>query len=608
MGQPPGPRPGGGLRLSPRNVPGRPPVHPSLRHPCSLVLVVLAVVAALAGTSRAAEMVVPAPYRPKDFTLVRKDGVYHLFYIRNNATLPHDQTEKDFGHAISTDLQTWTQLPPVMAVNPSGWDDQHVWAPHIVESGGLYWMFYTGVSQDPGTYASTQRIGLAVSSDLMTWNRVGTGPVFDLSQTSWGWWDPLEPLMACRDPFVMRDPAAPGRWLMYYTASPASDTASTLVGVARSTGQGLTQWQDLQPLWATHRSNSFNVLNESPHLFQRNGRWFMMVTTSAGQPLSFFVGYDPVGETSPWAYRGRLSGIVGEDTRAWYASEMVRVGALELFAYVMSDRIVIRRMEWYGPEAFILVEPVGYRVRSLAWTASTVVEGQPVGLRMIVRNPQDRDQGLRIIARWPDGGEYQVPFDDSGMDPYPKLTGDTTTVLWYPRHRVIGPDPTAPFTIRISTDDGLYTTEWLSVTPGPISNGGALSGSGRAEDPLAEEPPVGGGTPADSLAAVRPSASGMGSHRARATGPVLRALRSSPLSAGPTLVVEMPAAGHARLDLLDLQGRRVARLADRPLSAGAHAIAWDMRSADGATVAPGLYFARLETSQGRAVARVLVER
>ncbi|MEY4071673.1 MAG: hypothetical protein RL721_2287, partial [Candidatus Eisenbacteria bacterium] len=125
-------------------------MHPSLRHPCSLVLVVLAVVAALAGTSRAAEMVVPAPYRPKDFTLVRKDGVYHLFYIRNNATLPHDQTEKDFGHAVSTDLQTWTQLPPVMAVNPSGWDDQHVWAPHIVESGGLYWMFYTGVSQDPG--------------------------------------------------------------------------------------------------------------------------------------------------------------------------------------------------------------------------------------------------------------------------------------------------------------------------------------------------------------------------------------------------------------------------------------------------------------------------
>ena len=166
-----------------------------------------ACVAALYGIApeaRAAAMVTASPIRPKDFAFLKKDGVYHLFYIRHNDDLPNPATEKDLGHAVSTDLYHWQQLPPVMAVDPTGWDNQHVWAPHILYSLGLYWMYYTGVTQRPPQYVETQRIGLAVSTDLMDWQRLGD-PVWQTSAAPWAWWRPANSGMACRDPFVMRE-------------------------------------------------------------------------------------------------------------------------------------------------------------------------------------------------------------------------------------------------------------------------------------------------------------------------------------------------------------------------------------------------------------------
>ena len=97
----------------------------SLRHPRSLALAVLAAILWLAPAAtpwlvpaaRAASMTAPLNYRPKDFAFIKKDGVYHLFYIRHNDYLPAWATEIDFGHAVSTDLYHWTQLPLVMSVN-----------------------------------------------------------------------------------------------------------------------------------------------------------------------------------------------------------------------------------------------------------------------------------------------------------------------------------------------------------------------------------------------------------------------------------------------------------------------------------------------------------
>ena len=203
----------------------------------------------LAPPVHAAYMLPASPLRPKDFTLVKKDGYYHVFYILNSGSASASKTEVSFGHAMSADLYHWGQLPPVLKVDTLGWDNLHVWAPTVVERDGLYWMLYTGVSSVPGQYNNTQRMGLAVSADLMTWNRVETdaGPVFAATQVPWAWQDSTSAAPAFRDPFVMRDPANPGQWLMYYTCSYGPDSAATVVGMATSNGD-FRQWTDAGPL------------------------------------------------------------------------------------------------------------------------------------------------------------------------------------------------------------------------------------------------------------------------------------------------------------------------------------------------------------------------
>ena len=55
----------------------------------------------------------------------------------------------------------------------------------------------------------------------------------------------------------------------------------------------------------------------------------------------------------------------------------------------------------------------------------------------------------------------------------------------------------------------------------------------------------------------------------------------------------LPRSGEARLDLHDLAGRRVRRLADGPHAAGTTVASWDGRDDGGRQVPAGLYFARL---------------
>ena len=409
-------------------------------------------------------MITPTNERPKDFAFIKKDGVYHLFYIRHNDFLPPFATELDFGHAISTDLYHWSQLPPVMGVDPYGWDNAHMWAPHIVFSGGLYWMFYTGVTETLGQFADTQRIGVAVSRDLMTWSRILSQPVWQLSSAPWAWWRPMNANMACRDPFVMEDPSAPGQYLLYYTASPASDTAATLIGVARSPQGDLGAWVDAKPLWVTHRSFSFNTITESPHLFPHAGHWFMVISANAGQPLSFYVGSDPLGEPAQWTYRGRLRNMIGVDTQLWFASETLRDGNHDLFAHCAASLIQIHEIVWGTGDNFTLTEPAFFHVVSLGWTWPSVREFEPVGLRLTTANWYAFTGHLVAFVRTGPSTEVAAPLDSLGFSGTPTLTSDSTVVAWYPRRWPATLPTSVPMQVRIATDDSTATSPWLTVS------------------------------------------------------------------------------------------------------------------------------------------------
>ena len=77
--------------------------------------------------------------------------------------------------------------------------------------------------------------------------------------------------------------------------------------------------------------------------------------------------------------------------------------------------------------------------------------------------------------------------------------------------------------------------------------------------------------------------------------PPSRLLGASPNPTASSTAVrfELSRAAKARLDVLDLAGRRVALLADDTFAAGQHAVTWDVAGTGGAAAPPGVYFARL---------------
>jgi hypothetical protein len=464
-------------------------------------------------------------------------------------------------------------------------------------------MFYTGVTETPGQFVDSQRTGAAYSTDLMTWTRAPEQPVWTTQGVPWAWWAPLRAGMACRDPFVMPDPSQPGHWLLYYTATPASDTSSTVIGVAASSGDPGV-WHDLKPLWITHRSYTLNQLTESPHLFQHNGRWFLFITTSSGQPLTFYTSSDPTGDPAAWTYRGRLKNMIGYDTSNWYASEVLHDGDLDLMAMTTDVSIEIHTIVWGTGDNFTLGEPLFFHMVSMDWTRSTVDENRYVGLKLKAVNGYAYHPPLVAWGKDATGAQFPLPMAALGIQADPDLSRDSTQVTWFTRRWPQSLPAGQPLKVRVATADGTASTGWLTVYPNAVDQP-AASGPGGTEPNVPDAgtppevspnpPPV----PEDSLVT---------SGRVPLDEPRLRAIVGSPLGGAPVVVFDLAAPADARVELFDVQGRKLATLADRGFAAGTHVLAWDGRDASGARAPRGLYFARLTTRAGVHATRFLLDR
>ncbi|WP_235297454.1 glycoside hydrolase family protein [Portibacter marinus] len=91
------------------------------------------------------------------------EGKYHLFHL----IIPnHDY----IAHAISDDGVHWTRVRNALFVgHPGEWDDDMLWTMHVSKHGEKFRMYYTGLQRrDKGII---QKIGVAESDDLMTWEK-----------------------------------------------------------------------------------------------------------------------------------------------------------------------------------------------------------------------------------------------------------------------------------------------------------------------------------------------------------------------------------------------------------------------------------------------------
>jgi plastocyanin len=82
----------------------------------------------------------------------------------------------------------------------------------------------------------------------------------------------------------------------------------------------------------------------------------------------------------------------------------------------------------------------------------------------------------------------------------------------------------------------------------------------------------------------------------------------NPTHAGVQCRIALSTPGHARLTVVDAQGRRVANVLDRDLPVGETPVSWDGRGANGQRVSAGIYFMRLELPDFRDTRRVTLER
>lgn len=193
------------------------------------------------------------PWYINDHTFVRDSatGTWHLFGI-THAEPADPENEIQFAHATAPTIRgPWTKQPPALTVD-RGYGETHLWAPHVIQVGDTYYMFYNGGG------GTTQQINLATSKDLFHWTRRAAGPLF---------WDGI----AGRDPMVMR---IGSQWVMYYTAN-ANPTAASNHLVAYRTSTDLTTWSERKIAYTDPVVGTGGGPTESPFVVQRDGWYYL---------------------------------------------------------------------------------------------------------------------------------------------------------------------------------------------------------------------------------------------------------------------------------------------------------------------------------------------
>lgn len=249
----------------------------------------------------------------RDFTVVRRRGRVHVFYIDIRHGKHSRRADNPFfiGHASTRDFMSWAVHAPALQPVAGTWEAGRVGAPYVFaikgtkrldEIAGMpvrFVMIYTGLSR-----RLCQSLGMAFSSDMMNWVRYDTNPIFQPDHLPWANWS-RDRLSNCRDPHVLK---LPGRYLLYYTA--LQRDADPCVAAAESTD--LENWRDLGPVISRPFGTRMPAMLESACVYPLSRKFVLSYTHMGGTWLS--ISDDPL-QFDP----GRML------VRGYWAMEQVRV-------------------------------------------------------------------------------------------------------------------------------------------------------------------------------------------------------------------------------------------------------------------------------------------
>jgi len=537
-------------------------------------------------------------YIVKDHATVRApDGTTHLFYIKADETLPEGERAKTLGHATTPDLIHWTFHPDVIPVVPNTWEESFVWAPHIVESAGLYFMYYTGVNR---FYA--QAIGLAISSDLYEWNKVPTNPVY-VPSTSWASWS-SGAWSNCRDPYVFFDQ---GTW--YMTTTAWTNTSKGAISLASSSD--LVNWTDQGPLLVHPGPQAWHVL-ESSNVHYQNGKYHLFLTEQDIGGSSYL---SAPSLTGPWNYTARQPFDAGHATEVFLHNGEWMLSRHTTFTFGGLPRYTIKydKLDWntVGKPIVQFVDPMaGWMVWSgdafylqptfwdNSWARgagnSNFGGNSWIGTYELFTGPLQVGFPGLVAGDAPKGILRSNPFTLTGNRLSFRIGGgNDPTKLYLALYRAAG----STLLLR-ATGEGIETMRDVTWDVGPWTGTQVfLEIADLSSAPMGhvnvDEIVESYSEPTD--VAVAPPA--------RAA---LYANVPNPFNPMTRIGFEAPRETHARLRVFDLRGRVVRTLVDGRVPAGAGAAWWDGTSADGRRAASGLYFYRLEIEGESVLARSTV--
>ena len=207
-----------------------------------------------------------------DHTFIRDAaGTWHMFGI-THAEPANPLDEKHFAHATAPSLAgPWTKQPFALSADAAK-GEVVLWAPHVIEHDGTYYMFYCAGDADHTKY----KIHLATSRDLKTWERSVANPMvvdgFD-----------------ARDPMILR---VGDKWVMYYTANSTPAGGDHVVFAV--TSDDLTHWGDKRTVFTSPRKGTFGGPTESPFVVRRGDSYYLFCGAWEGYSRTYaFRSADP---------------------------------------------------------------------------------------------------------------------------------------------------------------------------------------------------------------------------------------------------------------------------------------------------------------------------
>lgn len=537
-------------------------------------------------------------YVIKDHTLVEADdGTYHLYYIKADETLPEGERAKTLGHSTSTDLKHWTPHPDVIPVVPGTWEEAFVWAPYIVRSGGVYWMFYTGVN-----WSYAQGIGVATSTDLYTWTKYSQNPVYTPS-TTWAAWA-TNTWSNCRDPFVFQEL---GVW--YMTTTAWTNTSRGAISLASSTD--LTHWTDLGPLLVhPGPTQAWHVL-ESTNLHKYAGKWHLFCTE---QNIGGSWYMTAPNLTGPWNFVSKQPFDAGHAIEVFRLDNKWMLSRHTTFAFQGLPRYVIKFDEldwvtaskpvvkWQDPLAdWTVWSGDAFYLQPTFWDNSVARGAAPanfagnswVGTAELFTGPLQVGYPGLSAGEEPKGVLRSKVFT---------LTGNRLSL------RVGGgQDPTRLYVALYTADDGVRrvqaTGQNTDAMRDVIWDVTAFSGQRVFIEIADQSNGPWGHINVDEIIEYNEGATDAPAPR------VLLSLHQNvpnPFNPSTRIRVDIPAAARGRLVVFDVRGRKVREIYQGGFAAGSQDLVWDGRHDDGTPAASGLYLYRLDLAGQAPLTRSMV--